>query len=157
MSARDDEDARFADADRGPLRLVAFDTEDLRVISALVQDAVLEAGEMRYLAGARRFALLVNRFRWEGGTRMPERVRTMLVVEGVRAVRRQGIDPDARDVVLSLLSLAWDGGEDAAGRLVLTFAGDGAVAVEADALEVVLHDATQPYVAPSGKAPRHPD
>ena len=151
------EDARFADAEERPLRLRALDAEDLAVVSALVQDAVVPVSEMAFLRRQRRFAALVNRFRWEGTTRTPERVRSMLVVEGATAVRSQGLDPQDRDIVLSILSLSWEPGEDGAGRLILTLAGDGTIAVEAEALEVVLRDVTRPYLAPSRRAPSHPE
>lgn len=150
-------DARFADADEGPLRLRALDAEDLTVISALVQDSVTQVGEVAWLKRNRRFAALVNRFRWEGATRTPERVRSMLVIEDVSAVRSQGVDPQDKDTVLSILSLTWEPGEDASGRVVLTLAGDGIIAVEVEALEVVLQDVTKPYPAPSRRMPRHPD
>ena len=150
-------DARFADADEGPLRLRALDAEDLGVVSALVQDAVATVGEVTFLKGHRRFAVLLNRFRWEYPARTPERVRALLVAENAIAVRSQGVDPAAKDTVLSLLSLAWEGEADGPGRLVLTLAGDGVVEVECEALEVILRDVTRPYLAPSRKAPRHPD
>lgn len=150
-------DARFADAEEKPLRLRALDGEDLQVISALVQDAVAVVGELSFLPRQRRFVALVNRFRWEGAARTPERVRSLLVVENVTAVRAQGVDPQDRGTVLSVLSLAWEGGEDGPGRLLVTLAGDGAIAVEAEALEVVLQDVTRPYLAPSRKAPSHPE
>jgi hypothetical protein len=150
-------DARFADADERPLRLRALDDEDLRVVSALVQDAVVTVGEVSWMRGHRRFAALVSRFRWEGGTRTPERVRSLLVVENVTAVRAQGVDPQARDTVLSILALAWEGEADGPGRLLVTLAGDGTLAVEAEALEVILQDVTKPYRAPSGRAPSHPE
>ncbi|UWQ20614.1 DUF2948 family protein [Jannaschia sp. W003] len=150
------EDARFEDgaADR-PLRLWAADADDLRVISALCQDAVLPASEMRWLASERRFAMLVNRFRWEDRAAEPERVRALLVASDVRRVRGQGVVPGDGDTVLSLLGLEWEAGEDGAGALVLTFAGDGVVRVEADCLDLRLHDVTKPYVAPSRRAPSH--
>lgn len=150
-------DARFADADEGPLRLRALDAEDLTVISALVQDAVVTVGDVSYLRQHRRFAALVNRYRWEGHTRTPERVRSMLVIENVAAVRSQGVDPKDRDMVLSVLSLSWEPGEDGVGRILVTLAGDGALAVEVEALEVVLQDVTKPYLAPSRKVPSHPE
>lgn len=154
-------DARFEDAEEGPLNLVARDADDLKVISALVQDAVLLVTEMRWQKGKRRFVVLLNRFRWEDraaaeAARRPyERVRSLLVVEDVQAVRVQGIDRRDPDTVLSLLALDWQAGADGTGRLVLTLAGDGAVAVEAEAMEVTLHDVTRPYAAPSGKVPDH--
>ena len=150
-------DARFADGRERPLRLRALDAEDLTILSALVQDAVMPASEMAYVRRQRRFAALLNRFRWEGATRTPERVRSMLVVEGVTAVRSQGVDPKDRDTVLSLLQLSWEPGEEGAGLLLLTLAVDGTIAVEVEALEVVLRDVTKPYLAPSRKAPSHPE
>jgi hypothetical protein len=154
------DDARFEDAHEAPLHLKALEPNDLPVISALVQDAVFPITEMRWEPKHRRFALLLNRFRWEGeaaGHRRhaPERVRALLVVDDVTRVASQGIDRRDTETVLSLLSLAWEPGEDAAGRLVLTLAGDGAVALTAECLDVTLKDVTRPYVAPSRKAPRH--
>lgn len=47
------------------LKLLALDTEDLEVISAHVQDAVVRVADMGYARADRRFALLMNRFDWE--------------------------------------------------------------------------------------------
>jgi len=150
-------DARFADADEGPLRLQALDAEDLIVISALVQDAVVSVADVAWMKQHRRFAALVNRFRWEGATRTPERVRSVLAIEGVTAVRSQGVDPRDKDTVLSILALTWEPGEDEAGRLLVTLAGDGVLAIDVEALEVRLQDVTRPYLAPSRRAPSHPE
>jgi len=152
-------DARFADGAEQPLRLRALEGDDLTVISALVQDAVFLRTEMRFARKARRFAILLNRFRWEraaDAAATPERVRAMLVIEGALTVQSRGL-PQGGDVVLSLLSLRWDAGDAPAGRLILTLAGDAELAVAVEALEVVLQDVTRPYVAPSGQSPRHPD
>ncbi|MEL6570874.1 MAG: DUF2948 family protein [Pseudomonadota bacterium] len=155
------EDARFEDAGDQPLRLRALDGDDLNVIAALVQDAVFPASEMRWDRKARRFALLLNRFRWEDADRAKarkrdfERVQAMLVIEDVMSVQSQGVDPADQDMVYALLSLGFTPGEDGMGRLELTLAGDGAIAVQVEALEVVLRDVTRPYIAPSRKSPDH--
>jgi len=155
-------DARFEDAAEAPLHLVARDAEDLAVLSALVQDAVFPIAEMRWQTGKRRFALLINRFRWEDreaaetANRGFERVQSLLMVDEALSVRTQGIDRTDRDVVLSLLSLAFAPGEDGTGRVILTLAGDGAIDLAVEALEVTLKDVTRPYLAPSGLAPDHP-
>lgn len=151
------DDARFEDADERPLRLRAFDTEDLAVISALLQDAVLPGSEIRWDRRSRRLAMLVNRFRWERAARPPERVQAMVVIEEVEAVRSQGVVPRDTDTVLSILNMAFEPDAAPGGEVVLTLAGDGAIAARVEALEVVLRDVTRPYVAPSGKAPHHPD
>ena len=150
-------DARFHDADERPLKLWATDAEDLQILAALAQDAVLPASEMRWQKGPRRFAMLLNRYRWEHGTRQPERVRSLLTAGDVVSVRGQGVLPGDADTVLSLLTLDWEPGADADGILRLTFAGDGVIEVTCDCLDVMLADVTQPYAAPSGKAPEHPE
>lgn len=156
------EDARFEDGREAPLRLKALDAEDLAVIAALVQDAVFPAGEMKWDHKARRFAILLNRFRWEDAPnaqarkRSYERVQAVLAVEDVMKVQSQGVDKSDPDMVFSLLDMAFAPGEDGAGRLELTLAGDGVIALEVEALEVILQDVTRPYVAPSNKAPSHP-
>ena len=153
------EDARFEDGAEQPLRLRAIDPEDLPVLASLTQDAVFPASEMAWDRRRRRFALLLNRFRWEDATagRAPERVQSLLSFEDVMAVRSQGVDRTDKDLVLSLLSLRWQAGEDGAGRVQLVLAGDGEVELEVEALEASLRDVTRPYLAPSGQRPGHPD
>jgi hypothetical protein len=154
-------DARFQDGGEGPLRLVAQDPDDLQVISTLVQDAVLPVTEMTYDPKRRRFALMLNRFRWEDRAeaeragRAYERVRSVMVIEDVRKVQTMGLDRADKDLVLSLLSISFAAAEDGAGRLSLILAGDGAIALDVEALEVRLDDVTRPYRAPSGKVPTH--
>ncbi|MCA3447582.1 MAG: DUF2948 family protein [Rhodobacter sp.] len=155
-------DARFEDATETPLHLVARDAEDLAVLSALVQDAVFPILEMRWQKRRRRFGLLINRFRWEdrdaaerAGRRF-ERVQALLVVDEALSVKTQGINRQDRKTVLSLLSVGFEAGADGTGRVTLTLAGDGAIALEVEALEVTLKDVTRPYLAPSGRAPGHP-
>ena len=154
-------DARFEDGGEGPLRLVAQDAEDLKVISTLVQDAVLPVTEMSHDPKRRRFALMLNRFRWEDRSqaeavgRAYERVRSVLVIDDVLRVQSQGFDRGDKDLVLSLLALDFAPGADGTGRLTLTLAGDGAIALDVETLEVRLDDVTRPYRAPSGKVPDH--
>ncbi len=150
-------DASFRDGADKPLRLRALDADDLAVIAAITQDAVFPVAEMRWDRKARRFALLINRFRWENGHQQPERVQSVLAFEDVMAVQSQGIAKADSDLVCSLLSISFTPADDGAGRVELTLAGDGAIALQVEALEAVLRDVTQPYAAPSGKAPKHPD
>lgn len=156
------EDARFADADPRPLALRAEDADDLRIISALVQDAVLTGADISHDPQARRLAILLNRFRWEDADdaraegRGFERVRALLVINDVLRLRADGISRDG-DTVLELLALGWQPGEDGTGHLTLEFAGDGTLLAEVECVNIDLRDVTRPYLAPSGKAPTHPD
>jgi len=146
-----------------PLRLIAEDVDDLAVISSLAQDAVFPASEMAWRRDVRQFAILLNRFRWEDRAaaerrgRSYERVQSLLAIRDALRVQSQGVPKGDADTVLSLLSVAFEPGEAGIGRIVLTLAGDGAVAVDVECLDVTLMDVTQPYAAPSGCVPDHPE
>ena len=154
-------DARFEDGGEGPLRLKAETAEDVPVISALLQDAVLPASEISWSPRRMRFAALVNRFRWEDrdaaerAKRGYERVRAMLVIDGALKVTASGVDPRDKDLVFSILALEFEPGQDGAGRLRLVLAGDGEIAIDVECVDVLLRDVTRPYLAPSRRAPRH--
>nr|WP_281496016.1 DUF2948 family protein [Marivita sp. S6314] len=140
------------------MRLVAMDAEDVQVLSALCQDAVFPATEMQWQPKQKRFGMLLNRFRWEDvpkadrAHRKPERVQCVLSVENVSRVASQGVDRTDGDTILSLLSVTVE--DDA---VLLTLAGDGAIRLQVDDLEVALRDVTRPYTAVSGKVPGHPE
>ncbi len=157
------EDAKFEDGREEPLRLRAEDVDDLAVLAALVQDAVFPANEMTWQAGQRRFAILLNRFRWEDRAKAEmrkrafERVQSVLVVNDVAKVQSQGVERGDEDMVMSLLSITFEAGNDGTGRIVMTLAGDGVIALDVECLDVALKDVTRPYVAPSKHAPHHPE
>jgi hypothetical protein len=155
MTGAGQEDARFEDGAALPLRLRAEAPEDLEVVSALLQDAVGQTSEISWSRKHRRFTLLLNRFRWEDAPaaerqgRPFERVRAVLAVDGVLGARTSGLDPRDRDLVVELLALAFEPGEDGAGVLRLILAGDGEIALEVECLDVRVADVTRPYVARS--------
>jgi len=156
-------DATFEEGNEAPLNLGALSGEDLQIISSLTQDAVFPVTEMKWQAKQYRFALLLNRFRWEDSDtatargRAYERVQSLLVIDNVLSVASQGIDRNDKDVILSLLEVGFESGEDGTGHVLLTLAGDGVLRLSVEALEVSLRDVTRPYQAPSGKVPGHGD
>jgi hypothetical protein len=157
------QDARFEDGGDRPLNLGALDGEDLQVLSSLAQDAVFPAAEMQWLPKERRFALLLNRFRWEDQPaaaargRTVERVQSVLLFENVLSVASQGVSRTDQDSILSLLSVEFEAGADAEGFVTLTLAGDGAIRLKVEALEATLKDVTRPYMAVSKSTPSHPE
>lgn len=154
-------DATFEEGSEQPLRLMAVDRDDLSVVSALVQDAILPATEMRWQPSDRRFALLINRFRWEDRDRATqqergyERVQSVLVFNTVSKVAYSGIDPKDADQILSILSLDFQEADAPSGVVTVQLAGDGALALTVECLDVLIKDVTRPYLAPSGSEPRH--
>lgn len=154
-------DARFEEGVESAVSLKAEVPEDLAVISALVQDGVLSGADLKWDRKGRNFAMMFNRFRWEDHVaaeregRPYERARSLLVISDVMQVVRQGVAPGEGDVVLSLLALDWQAGSDGAGRVLVTLAGDGAIGVDVECLNVTLRDVSRPYVAPSRHMPTH--
>lgn len=145
-------DAKFADGAVAPLRLLAFDADDLAVISSLVQDAVLTVADMSFRGG--QFGLLLSRIRREEALAAPERVRAALIFDHVQNVRSSGFGAGDRDLVVSLLAVSF---APEAAELRLIFSGDGEIVLEVEALEALLRDVARPHGAVSGKLPRHPD
>jgi hypothetical protein len=140
--------------DPGPLRLLAQDADDLSVISAALQDAVLKVGDLVYEPGARRFTVALNRFRWEMSDRL--RVRTALQFAGVLEAKSRRVRRDAPDAVLELLAVTFEGSsepEDPSGVVTLAFAGDADVRLRVEALDVVLADVSGSW--PARATPRH--
>lgn len=124
------------------LHLTAYDADDLTIISAQMQDAVIRFGDVTFQKRRRRFALVANRFAWDA---LPEksRRRSGLQFNGVMAVRRQGPKAPAPDTVLSLLSIAFapDTQSDGlGGTITLTFAGGHSFALTAECIDVLLDD-----------------
>lgn len=153
------EDARFEDGREAPLNLGALDADDLKVISSLTQDAVFPASEMRWHRKGARFALLINRVRWEDAGKDrhdPERVQSILMFNNVQRVSSQAVPKGDADTILSLLQIDFVPAEAPSGELLLTLAGDGAIRLSVEAIEVTLKDVTRPYAAPSRKLPEHP-
>lgn len=125
------------------LRLAAIDEEDLAVISAHVQDAVLKIGDMVYLPKERRFALAMNRFAWEAADdrgRTNERRRAALTFDRVLKVASSGIDLARKDAVLDLLAVGFEATDAPAGQVTLIFAGGGAVRLDVEVVEARLAD-----------------
>lgn len=154
------DDARFEDGREAPLNLGALDADDLNVVSSLSQDAVFPASEMRWHSANGRFALLLNRVRWEdeGKTRhAPERVQSVLMFNTVTSVASQGVPKGDADTILSLLNITFEQTDAPSGHITLTLAGDGAIRLNVEAIDISLKDVTKPYAAVSKKLPHHPD
>ena len=121
------------------LRLTAQDTEDLKVISAHMQDALVRLSDIRYLSKTRQFALVVNRFAWES-QQSSERRRTGVHFEHVLNVKQQGILGLKGDTILSLLAISFESGQEPSGIVVLTFSADCTIRLSVEYLDLHLKD-----------------
>jgi hypothetical protein len=132
------------------LRLLAQDAEDLAVLSAALQDAVVRVGDIAFEPAAKQLTLVVNRYRWESGG---ERVRCGVQFAGVLKVQTRRVRRSAPDAVLELLALTFTPREAPGGTLTLAFAGGADLRAEVECVEAVMADVTQPW--PSPRAPAH--
>jgi hypothetical protein len=154
-----------------PLKLRARDAADLQTVAAIAQDALVALADMKYLPRERRFALMLNRFRWEaaptdGAPRPPsreagdagfnegatdfERIHSVLSFERVRGVKRKNLEQAATDGMLSLLTLRHDGR-----YLLIAFAGGGAIRLDVELLLCHLEDVGESW--PTLWQPQHTD
>jgi hypothetical protein len=139
--------------DKG-LRLLAHDAEDLKVVSAAVQDAIARVGDFAFDPRARAFTAVVNRYRWEAGRK--ERVRTALRFDCVLSVKSAGVRKDAPDAVVELLAIEFEPGpgeENPGGWVRLILAGGGEIRMEAEHIEARLMDVGAPW--PARRQPGH--
>jgi hypothetical protein len=121
------------------LKLAALDVEDLAIISAQMQDAVLLVGDMVYHARQRQFALIANRFAWDQAD-TAERRRTGLHFGRVLQVKTLNIDLLARDEVLSLLAISFAEINTPSGEVLLTFSEGATVRLIVECLECQMAD-----------------
>ncbi len=137
------------------LTLVAFDAEDLGVVSTHLQDAVIRVGDLSYLRDRRRFALVARRFDWEAPRReAPRRRLAGLHFERVAAVRAKGVPRGDPDAALALLAVTFASGEAPSGAVTLVFAGGAEIRLEVECIEAQLKDLGPVWQA--GTRPDHP-
>ncbi|MBX3598785.1 MAG: DUF2948 family protein [Rhizobiaceae bacterium] len=127
-----------------PLKLIALDADDLEIVSAHVQDAVIKAGEIQYIPKRESLILPMNRFAWEeakGVLRQHnERRNSVLHIDRVTSVQSSGIPRGKSAEVLSLLAVTFAASELPAGVIELVFAGGGAIRAHVECIEARLTD-----------------
>ena len=137
------------------LRLLAQDEEDLKIISAHLQDAVMRMGDLAYLPKQHRFAAMLNRFCWEdcGEGKSGVRVLAGLHFDGVMKVQSQHVRQDDPDAVAELLAIAFTPGGDGGGTIDLMLAGGGRIRLAVECIDATLRDMTEPR--PAVARPEH--
>lgn len=148
------------------LKLLALDDEDLAIISAHLQDAVIKMGDMGFLPRNQRFALVLNRFDWDQKVATGETVRRRagLHFDRVLAVKCRGLEDGQREGVLNLLAITFTPTDAPSGHVTLTFSGGGEIRLDVECVEASLRDlgpawgcAHAPkHAATSAPAPQRP-
>jgi hypothetical protein len=135
------------------LKLRAVDAEDMAVLAAFLQDAIVNVAEMAFLPEERRFVLMACRFRWEravadDATGVFERVSCAITVEGVDQPKYRGFSMKERGRVMPILTATFEDG-----AVMLTFGGNAALKLAVDRLDFRIEDFGECW--PTRQLPRH--
>jgi Protein of unknown function (DUF2948) len=148
----------MAPANTAPLKLAALDAEDLAVVSAHLQDAVVNSTEVLWRPQEHRLVIGLNRFDWEcAHCEDPEyrRRRAALRFERVQSVKCRDLDPTQGEDILNLLAVEFSETDAPSGVITLTFSGGPALRVEVECLEAELADLGPTWTC--SKCPEHKD
>ncbi len=131
------------------LKLIARTEEDLRIISAHLQDSIVNLENIASLKKNRIFLMQLNRFMWEdvekGVFRKNKRIRTILKFENVIEVNSKNINQKSKDKFLDFLAIECTQMPDENYEMKLIFSGDSVIKVVAEVIEVALDDQGEPW------------
>ena len=126
------------------LKLIAKTEEDLRVVSAHLQDSIVNVSDIANLKKNKIFLMQLNRFMWEdvekGVFRKNKRIRTVLKFEGVLDVFSKNINQIKKDKFLDFLAIETKKMNDNNYEMKIIFAGDSIIKVVSEVIEVTLDD-----------------
>tara|TARA_B100000242_G_scaffold240690_1_gene180762 strand:- start:585 stop:1028 length:444 start_codon:yes stop_codon:yes gene_type:complete len=126
------------------LKLIARSLEDLRVISAYLQDSIVNSSNIANLKKNKILLLQLNRFMWEdvekGVFRKNKRIRTILKFDNVIKVISKNINQSKRDKFLDFLTIETIKMPDNNYEMKIVFAGDSIIKVVSEVIEVTLDD-----------------
>ncbi len=126
------------------LKLIARTEEDLRVVSAHLQDSIASVADIANLKKNKIFLLQLNRFMWEdvekGVFRKNKRIRTILKFENVMSVISRNINQLKKDKFLDFLAIETNITPDKNYEMKIIFAGDAIIRVTSEVIEVTLDD-----------------
>ena len=141
------------------LKLIARTTEDLRVISAHLQDSIVKTSDIANLKKNRILLMQLNRFMWEdvekGVFRKNKRIRTVLKFENILKVASKNVDQKKNDRFLDFLAIETTKMPDKNYEMNLIFSGDVVLKLITEAIEVTLDDQGSPWE--SKNKPEHKD
>ena len=134
---------------RVDLKLLGKHQEDLKIISAYLQDSILIVKDIVFLKQNRIFVMIVNRFMWEdiekGVFRQNKRIRCAIKFEEVIKVESKNINQKNKNKPLECLAIKCSSIFDEVYRIKIFFAGDSIITIISEVIEVALHDLGKPW------------
>jgi len=131
------------------LKLIARTDEDLKVISAHLQDSIVNIADIANLKKNKIFLMQLNRFMWEdvekGVFRKNKRIRTILKFENVIEINAKNISQSSKDKFLDFLAIESNQMPDKNYEMKLIFSGDSVIRIVSEVIEVTLDDQGAPW------------
>ena len=140
------------------MKLIAFDRDDIAVVSTHIQDSIVKVADIVWRPDENRFVLAMNRFDWEsanGSEPCFRRRRSALRFDRVMGCKCRNVSPVDKDAVLNLLAVEFAETAAPAGIVTLFFSGGGALRLEVECLECELADLGPAWT--TAACPAHPD
>ena len=135
--------------ERVNLKLLGKNQEDLKIISAYLQDSILIVKDIVFLKQNRTFVIIVNRFMWEdvekGVFRQNKRVRCAVKFEEVIKAECKNINQKNRNKPLECLAIKCSSAFDETYKIKIFFAGGSIITVISEVIEVALRDLGKPW------------
>tara|TARA_B110000211_G_scaffold34246_1_gene34506 strand:- start:135 stop:578 length:444 start_codon:yes stop_codon:yes gene_type:complete len=139
------------------LKLLAVSDEDLRVVAAHLQDAIVSVKDIASLKKNRIFLIQLNRFMWEdvekGVFRKNKRIRTVLKFDNVTSVLSKNINIKKNKIFLDFLTIESSLLPDKSYEIKLIFSGDAVIKIKTEVIDVTLDDQGSPWE--SRTQPKH--
>ena len=131
------------------LKLLGKNQEDLKVISAYLQDSVLIIKDTVFLKQNRTFVMIVNRFMWEdaekGVFRQNKRIRSAVKFDEVIKVKSRNINQKNKNKPLECLAIKCGSIVNGTYKIKIFFAGNSIITIISEVIEVALHDLGNPW------------
>ncbi|HEV7995476.1 MAG TPA: DUF2948 family protein [Stellaceae bacterium] len=141
------------------LKLRAEDGDDLAVLSACLQDAIVPVRDLAYVRDRQMFVFIANRFRWESGLRPApgdfrrQRILCAVTFEVVDAASYRGFSRRDEDRILALLAIRPEPAPGGGAAIHLEFSGHAAIRLEVARIQCRAKDLGEPW--PTPWHPRH--
>ena len=131
------------------LKLIGKNWEDLKVISAYLQDSIITVRDIVFLKKNKTFIMIANRFMWEdvekGVFRKNKRIRSAIKFEEVIQVKSKNINQKNTKRSLECLAIKRSSANNEKYKINIFFSGDSIITIISEAIEVILHDLGNPW------------
>ena len=139
----------MSDDEKGNLKLIGRNREDLKVISAYSQDSIVAVKDITFLKKNRIFVMIINRFMWEdierGINRQSKRIRCALKFEGILQAKSKKINQKDKNKRLECLAIECNEILRKNNEIIFFFAGGGVITLVSESIEAIMRDLGEPW------------